>query len=119
MVGSSVDIANEKTGYLMNLDAPHTNFYGFFGYEGADGNLSGFGSISYNRKDFDDNLLFLEETNLSMANAKARLKVLQTTVDNAAVAGDGTVPEKKHLLDQATTSLDQATQAKSDAEAAV
>ena len=89
IVGSDVDLADEKTGYLMKLDAPFTNFYGFFGYQGEDGNLSGFGSISYYRKDFDDNLLFLGETNQAMADAKARLKVLQAAIDNAAVAQDG------------------------------
>ena len=79
-VGSTVDLPSEKTGYMINLDAPYTNFYGFFGYQGNDDNLSGFGSISYNRKDFDDNLLFLDETNASMTNAKARLKVLEANI---------------------------------------
>ena len=118
VVGSDLDLAGEKNGYLMKLDAPFTNFYGFFGYQGEDGNLSGFGSISYNRKDFDDNLLFLEETNKSMADAKARLKVLEAAIDNEAVAQDGVVPDKKNILDQADQTLSNAsldlTQAESD-----
>ena len=94
-VGSTIDSPSEKTSYMMNLDAPYSTFYGFFGYQGADGNLSGFGSISYNRKDFDDNLLFLDETNVEMADAKARSKVLGANINNAAVAEKDQVPAKK------------------------
>lgn len=59
---------------MINLDQPYTTFYGFYGYQSAtDNTLVGFGSIAINRKDFDDNLIFLEETNVKMADAKGRL----------------------------------------------
>ena len=85
-IGSTVDSPSEKTSYMMNLDPPYVTFYGLFGYAHEEGHLSGFGSISYNRKDFDDNLVFLIETNSHMAKLKATLKVLEAAIDNAAVA---------------------------------
>ena len=76
-VGATDDFPDESTGYLMNLDQPYTTFYGFYGYQDPDdGTLKGFGSISINRKDFDDNLIFLDETNVNMADAKGRLAEL-------------------------------------------
>lgn len=95
-VGAKEDFPGEKTSYMINLDQPYTTFYGFYGYQSAaDNTLVGFGSISINRKDFDDNLIFLEETNVKMADAKGRLVQFQANVNDMTVANKDDVPTKK------------------------
>ena len=64
---------------------PHTNFYGFFGYEDTDGKLQGLGTLSISRKHFNDNLLFLDDTESQMEDAKARLAVIKARVNEAYV----------------------------------
>ena len=58
-----------------------------------------------NRKDFDDNISLLEETITSMADAKARLAVLNAAIDNAAVSTRSDVSAKQSTYDNAVSSL--------------
>ena len=84
-VGSTTELPTEKVTYLINFSVPHTNFYGFFGYEDTDGKLEGLGTLSITRKHFNDNLLFLDDTEAQMEDAKARLVVIKARVNEAYV----------------------------------
>ena len=114
--GSETDLLDENVGYLFTLDPPYSQFFGFFGYEKDDGSLSGVGSTSINRKAFDDTVLFIDETYEALADAKGRLALLRTNIDNDYVANDQLVQAAKSEYDLADAALAQATKELTDAD---